>query len=50
MGEDSDVDAFRRANEAQHRITEDTVPPPVPGAMSDKNLRDAFLTSELDNR
>ena len=50
MREDSDVDTFRRANQAEHRITEETIPPSVVGAVPDENLRDAFLTREFDNR
>jgi hypothetical protein len=48
--EDSDVDAFGRANEAEHRIAENTVPPGVVCTVSDENLRDAFLVGKLDNR
>ena len=50
MREDSDVDTFRRANEAEHRITEDAIPPGVAVAVSNENLRDAFLTRKFDNR
>src|SRR5262249_54484062 len=47
---DSDVDTFGRSNEAKDRITEQTIPPRVVSAVADKDLRDAFLTSKLDNR
>ena len=50
MREDSDVDTFRRANKAEHWITEDTVPPRVAGAVPDENLRNAFLTRKVHYR
>jgi hypothetical protein len=50
MREDSDVDTFRCANEAEHRITEKAIAPSVVGAVSDEDLRDAFLTCIFDNR
>src|SRR6201987_6390877 len=48
--EDANVDTFRRANEAEHRIAEKTIPPRVVGAVPDKNLGNAFMTRILDNR
>src|ERR1700693_2289242 len=50
MRENSDVDAFSRANEAEHRITEKAIPPGVVVTVPDENLRDAFLSRKLDNR
>src|SRR6266446_6537885 len=50
MRKDSDVDTFRRANQAEHRITEEAIPPGVACAVPDENLRNAFLTGEIDNR
>src|SRR5258708_36571102 len=47
--EDSDVDTFGRANEAEHRIREEAVPPAVVGAVPDENLRDAILTRKIDD-
>src|ERR1700751_2319441 len=48
--EDANVDTFRRANEAEHRIAEKAIPPRVVGAVPDKNLCNAFMTRILDNR
>ena len=49
MREDSDVNTFRGANEAEHRIAEQAIPPSVAGAVPNKNLRNAFLTRKVDN-
>ena len=49
MREDSDVDTFGSANQTQHRITEQAIPPGVAGTVSDEDLRDAFLTRKIDN-
>jgi len=50
MREDPDVDAFGRANEAEHGIAEHAIPPAVVGTVPNENLCDSFLTSKFDNR
>ena len=50
MRKDANVDTFGRANEAEHRIAEKSIPPRVVRAMSDENLCNAFVARKLDNR
>src|SRR5258706_5344645 len=47
--EDAYVDAFRRANKAKHRIAEEAVPPGIASTVPYENLRDAFLTREIND-
>ena len=49
MREDADVDTLGRANEAEHRITEEAVPPAVVGAVPNENLRDTVLPRKIDD-
>ena len=50
VGEDSDVDTFSGANEAEHWITENAIPPRIAVAVPDKNCyssvgRSTYLTN-----